>query len=89
MHIEPGCLALVINSGRNNGEVTVGKFIGIPPAPIKNVCWQESDYWEVDKLIRWHDANGEYGYVSCVPESSLLRIDGYVETEQETVEVEA
>ena len=71
MKIEPGCMAIIINSvmGHNGKVVTVGEFIGY----IEN--WDGNDNWEIDiNLI------GTYGRSNnTVRECQLMRIDGFKE----------
>ena len=83
-NLEPGCLAVVINSaaGNNGKVVTVGNYLG----QIFEKCLY--NYWEISpKLkgitIRTMKTTELLGHA---PEHQLLRIDVY--EEDETVEKE-
>jgi hypothetical protein len=84
--IEKGCSAMVINAGpRNTGKgVTVGNFVGTRERMRYN------DLWEVDIDIFAREIIGPVSFpvvVNVVPESMLIRIDGYEEEEKENAEI--
>lgn len=84
--IEPGCLAIVINSyaGNNGITVTVGKFIGEHPD------YYGHDRWEVDRPLKAVYEVGEQPFKdNCfhARECQLLRIDGG-DFEEEGITVE-
>ena len=71
MKIEPGCMAIVINShmGHNGKIVIVGDFIGY----IEN--WLGDDHWSIDITLA-----GTYGRSkNSIRECQLMRIDGFKE----------
>ena len=79
MEIEPGCLAIIINSEAGNDGicVTVGKFLG------KVLGWRTGSRWEVNKPM-----NTTLGNTVChVEERQLMRIDNF--QGDETLEREA
>jgi len=70
--IEPGCLAILINSkGSNNGlECQVKSFYG------DSERYQDERVWRVDrKLPRYNKLGMLRGHDDLVPEHNLLRID--------------
>lgn len=83
-NLEPGCLAIVINSaaGNNGKVVTVGNYLGQIYKDAKY------NYWEISpKLEGFAVKTGKSsGLLGHAPEHQLLRIDGY--EEDETIEKE-
>ena len=89
-HIEPGCLALVHSHpvSSNNGQtVRVIRYLGLVPCNERGHPYWVGYRWETDTIFTsiW----GPGWKMNHIEECCLLRIDGYQETEQETVEVEA
>ena len=72
MKIEPGCMAIIMNSwaGNNGIIVTVGNYIG------KVDGWAGNHRWEVDEPIQ----SVVPGFSSKhLPDYQLMRIDGFKE----------
>ena len=80
MKIEPGCMAIIMNScaGNNGTIITVGNYIG------KVNGWKGKHRWCIDKVIKsTHGSTSKH-----IQEHMLMRIDGFKEdTTQESKEI--
>lgn len=78
-NLEPGCLAIVINSaaGNNGKVVTVGNYLG---QIYKNAKY---NYWEISPKLECvcAETRRSVGLLNHTPEHQLLRIDGYEDNE--------
>lgn len=73
--LEPGCHALIINAGTNNGEVIVGNPLG------EQDGYMCPPHWEINKPFTWNADLGLPGFTiqhhtTFCPEKCLMRIDG-------------
>ncbi len=76
--IEPGCLAIALQCGKNDEDiyVTVGQRLTSKPK-YYSVQFPDSRFWEVDKPVYFTDIDTGYkGIVSYAPEGCLIRLDG-------------
>lgn len=73
--IEPGCLAMIINTKRSNGKiVTVGRLITNSPIYLSNDGFMyEGPRWEINKSLPTR--KGVFIKHAC--EYNLLRIDDH------------
>lgn len=96
--IIPGCMVMVVGHPvtSNNGKAaTAIKYVGDAATDTTGRRGLLTDYWEIDRSLQAYLVNPETGaFVSDIPvmvrycsERFLVRIDGFIETEeQEQVE---
>ncbi len=85
MPIEPGCMAMVIDSEEPANQ---GKIVQV--LSFMDACYSTGPRWKVDTLLTWHlhyvDAFGTKRVRKLLyPEAwekNLMRIDGYQEDEE-------
>ena len=80
MKIEPGCMAVIINSKMGNN----GKVVNVISNVGKIEDWYDVVFWETDLILLGSDGVTD----SLIPEYQLMRIDGFKEdTTQESKEI--